>query len=252
MKKKLLLSVFTLLLACPTPPKNISNNGPAGQNPPNNPEGNNPDPNKNQTGNPPPQGNPPEQKTDGQEKPSDNPDAKDAPKQDEANKSSEQPPVDPKDNKPPEGGIITDSLLILVQRVSNNPSSGPSQEQVMKDKHVTFSGKAVCKDCKDPLVLRVVRFIGPNANPTNNDVITLKEISTGDFSIAVPKGEESVALELLVDSDKNGIPSIGERFAVIEMGGQLIPKSNKDKLTLDASDRDTFKQAPVPNGAPEK
>ena len=169
--------------------------------------------------------------------------------------TDEQPKPDsvPDPNKPPEGGIVTDSLLIIVKRIPSEPAKPQnSQDELSNEKHVTFSGSATCGGCTDPLLLRVVRFIGPNAEPTDNDLITQKSLSEGPFSILIPKGDDSVALELLVDSDNTGSPSVGERFAVIEMGGQLIPSANKTDLSLDATDRKPFEQAPIPNGSPEK
>ena len=110
---------------------------------------------------------------------------------------------------------------------------------------MTFTGKATCDDCEGALILRTVRFLGPNDNHSENNLITQKTIEVGEFSISVPEGDDPVALELLVDINGDGLPSGSEYFAVIEMAGQLIPdKSRTDSiLTLR---KDFFTPAPIP------
>lgn len=142
---------------------------------------------------------------------------------------------------------VTDSLLIRVERI---PSKGAkaqyNQDQVKEKDHITFSGSATCDDCEGSLILRVVKFLGPNDSHSENNLITEKSIEAGDFKIAVPNDSTPVALELLVDKDGNGLPSAGEYFAVIEMAGALVPTKDTNKLNLNATKRDFFTPAPIP------
>lgn len=271
-----LLSSVILFMGCPTPPdKAHTNNAPQnGQNPPpqGGPNGNNPG----AQGNMPPQGSP-----DGSPTPSNN-----APTDGEGDNVENKPEGDgnqpPTEEQPSaegdaentgaiptpedqEGGVeavqiqgepppqtgeptpVSGSLLIRVERI---PSKGAkakyTQEQVQKDDYVTFTGKATCDDCEGALLLRTVRFLGPNDNHSENNLITEKTIEAGDFSISVPETDDPVALELLVDINGDGVPSASEYFAVIEMAGQLIPDKNRKGLNLDSTKRDFFTPAPIP------
>lgn len=274
-----LLSSVILFMGCPTPPdKANTNNAPQNpQNPP--PQGNSNGNNPGAQGNMPAQGSP-----DGSPKPSVNApggpgeDANgDGAPTDEGDKSAGNNPDQPNpeaDVENPDaiptpddqaGGVeavqiqgepppqnaeptpISGSLLIRVERI---PSKGAkakyTQEQVQEDDHVTFTGKATCDDCEGNLILRSVRFLGPNDNHSENNLITQKTIEAGEFSISVPEGEDPVALELLVDINGDGLPSASEYFAVIEMAGQLIPDKSRANLNLDSTKRDFFTPAPIP------
>jgi len=142
---------------------------------------------------------------------------------------------------------VTESLLIRVERI---PSKGAKpkhkQEQLANEDHITLTGTATCKECEGPLVLRVVRFLGPNDNHSENNLLTQKTVESGDFSILVPEGETPIALELLVDKNEDGQPSANEYFAVIEMAGQLIPDKDRSELNLNSTKRDFFAPAPIP------
>ena len=274
-----LLSSVILFIGCPTPPdKAQSGNAPQNsQNPP--PQGN---PNGNQPGT---QGNMPAQGTpDGSPKPSVNaPDGDELKANPEGTPTENgDQGTDGTANQPTpeaggenageiptpdgqEGGVaavqiqgepppqnaeptpVSGSLLIRVERI---PSKGAkakyTQEQVQEDDHVTFTGKATCDDCEGALILRTVRFLGPNDNHSENNLITQKTVEAGEFTISVPEGEDPVALELLVDVNGDGLPSASEYFAVIEMAGQLIPDQNRTNLNLDSTKRDFFTPAPVP------
>ena len=58
-----------------------------------------------------------------------------------------------------------------------------TQEQVQEDDHVTFTGKATCDDCEGTLILRTVRFLGPNDNHSENNLIPKDHSGSGEFSI---------------------------------------------------------------------
>lgn len=265
-----MLSSLILFLGCPTPPdqakqntnngnnmgpNNAPNNGPnngpsgsAGQAPPNTPPeqgtATNTTP-SNLNENMPPEGDGPEVANT-----PDNPNNTPEQAELEAQGAENQAPVQIQGEPPPQDAEptpVTDSLLIRVERI---PSKGAkaqyTQEQVKENDHVTFTGTATCDTCEGDLILRVVKFLGPNDNHSENNLITEKSIETGDFSITVPEDSTPVALELLVDKDGNGIPSAGEYFAVVEMAGALIPSKDKSGLDLDSTKRDFFAPAPIP------
>ena len=268
-----LLSSIILFMGCPTPPdKAQTNNAPQnGQNTP--PQGGQNGNSPGAQGNMPPQGSPDGGPNQGNNTPpkADGTNADNKPESAENQPSTgEQPPGDvakadaiptPEDQDgveavqiqgepPPQTGEptpVSGSLLIRVERI---PSKGAkakyTQEQVQEGDHVTFTGKATCDDCEGTLLLRTVRFLGPNDNHSENNLITEKSIEAGEFSISVPEGDDPVALELLVDVNGDGLPSASEYFAVIEMAGQLIPDKSRTDLNLDSTKRDFFTPAPIP------
>ena len=137
---------------------------------------------------------------------------------------------------------------ILIQALADDafdPEGLQSQEQITGAEHVTFSGTAVCSGCSESLVLRAVPFVSPDQAPESNTRYASISLSPGAFSIAVPVGKTAMALELLVDADGNGKPTKGERFAVLELGGQLIPSQDRSGLELNASDREFYAALPV-------
>ena len=77
---------------------------------------------------------------------------------------------------------VTESILIRVERI---PSKGAKQkhkqEQLKNEDHITLTGTATCKDCEGPLVLRVVRFLGPNDNHSENNLLTQKTVESGEL-----------------------------------------------------------------------
>lgn len=158
----------------------------------------------------------------------------------EADVANSPPPGNSSQEGTPEGGLIEDSILIKVDRVppgSSNPQL--TQAEIEGGEFITLEGAAICDDCSSTLLLRVNKFLGPNDMPTQTDLITqVKLDSVGNFSIKVPLAEKAITLELLVDEDGNNGPTQGERFAVIELGGGLIPSEDRSGLTLNATDRE--------------
>ena len=255
--KTLFLSLFTLLIACPTPPENVTNGGQNGNQP--SPQG--PPPKDAPQNNAPPQGDAQPQgdadaNKDGEQPQGDadaNKDGEQPQQQNGPSADVQQPPQVPDSNKPPEGGIITQSLLMKVNKIPETPIKAKhSQEDLQKQDHVTFTGTITCNQCTENLNLRATQFVGNTNAPPEMDLLTTKTVTAGEFSLLIPSGKKGVTLELLVDADNSGAPSVGERFAVVEHGGQLIPSENKSGLQIDASDGKIEKAAPVPNGAPEK
>ncbi len=142
---------------------------------------------------------------------------------------------------------VTDSLLIRVERVPSKGSKPEfTQDEIKEGEHITFTGSATCSDCEGSLLLRAVKFLGPNEAFSENNLITQQTIEAGEFSLHLPKDETPVALELLVDKNGDGLPSGGEYFAVIEMAGKLIPTEDRTGLDLDSSKREFFTPAPMP------
>jgi len=141
----------------------------------------------------------------------------------------------------PIGNPETGSILVKISgALSGEPDPGQTQEEVKAGNHVTFSGEAICDDCTEALVLRVVPFINPEeaGSSTPPGPFTIKTLSsTGAYDIAVPKSSDAVVLELLADSNKDGKPTTGERLAVLEKAGSLIPDKDASDLMLDASDK---------------
>jgi hypothetical protein len=182
---------------------------------------------------PPPEGDQPPEGQEGQE-------GQNAETNPEADVANSPPPGNSSQEGTPEGGLIEDSILIKVDRVppgSSNPQL--TQAEIEGGEFITLEGEAICDDCSSTLLLRVNKFLGPNDMPTQTDLITqVKLDSVGNFSIKVPLAEKAITLELLVDEDSNNGPTQGERFAVIELGGALIPSEDRSGLTLNATDRE--------------
>ena len=160
-------------------------------------------------------------------------------------------------NAGPSGGAPSDqakgeaiSKSILIQYQSDNkldPDREQAQAEIKAGEHVTFSGVAVCDGCTETLVLRAVPFVGPDDKPDDTASYTTMSLSgAGAFSIAIPTSETPMVLELMVDADGNGIPTKGERFAVLEMGGMLIPSQDRGDLELDVSQGDFDIPLPPP------
>lgn len=270
-----MLSSLILLFGCPTPPDKVPSNNTAQvpNNPPQGqpPQGANSGISNGNGQNPPPANPPPNQPTEDQNnqgnrdgvdgQPQDNPPVDGAPIEGEQTPDGEIPTPEAQtedgvdavqiQGEPPpqtaEPTPVKESLLIRVERIpSKGAKAKHTQEQLANEDHVTFTGEATCNDCEGNLVLRVVKFLGPNDNHSENNLLTTKSVDSGDFSVLIPKGEGAVALELLVDKNGDGQPSAGEYFAVIEMAGQLIPDNNRSGLDLNSTKRDFFAPAPIP------
>ena len=77
---------------------------------------------------------------------------------------------------------------------------------------------------------------------------TVKLDAAGAYSVLVPKGEDPIMVELLVDLDGNGMPSLGDRMASSENGVRtdLIPSEDRTEIDLDGTDREWS----APSGGP--
>lgn len=123
---------------------------------------------------------------------------------------------------------------------------GPPPEAVEQEDHIRLSGTIVCNHCMDPLVLHVVgtgdRFTAPPRNalvggPGRVPLVSA-QVTPGDFSVPVPKSDEVLALELVVDRNRDSVASVGERYLeVINAERPIHASSDHTGLTLDVSDR---------------
>lgn len=157
-------------------------------------------------------------------------------------------PSEPQGTAPsPQGGARADSTdapaaaSVPIRIDVSPPAEEPpryTQDALRRQAAVTFSGMARCDGCADALVLRVVPFQDPSAlgGAPAGPLTALTLSRPGPFRLLVPKVEQPIVLELLVDSDGNGAPSRGERMAVIVEDGALIPREDRTDLLLDASE----------------
>jgi hypothetical protein len=144
---------------------------------------------------------------------------------------------------------VTGSILVQVAaNLSSEPKAKMTQAEVAAGSHVTFSGTATCDGCDEDLVLRVMPFVTPadDSKKAPPAPLTTKSVGkAGSFTVSVPQGDDAVILELLADDNGDAKPTAGERFAVLEMGGQLVPSKDKSGLDLDASDKDISNPPPA-------
>ncbi|MBM76059.1 MAG: hypothetical protein CMK59_11715 [Proteobacteria bacterium] len=153
---------------------------------------------------------------------------------------------DMKGGYPEENQMIERSIIIRINESGNgDPPAKISQIQLKEQEHVTLSGNIKCtgEGCNSPMVMRVVPFLEskPGDPPPSGDlggIITTKNISgLGSYNILVPKLKTPIVLELLVDANEDGRPSNGERLAVLEQGGKIVPSKDVSSLNLDCSDK---------------
>ena len=160
-------------------------------------------------------------------------DGEDAVQQPEADRPADAPPVD----EPPKGsdGAPTSSVLMTFERAV--PKVGEwvtAQADIQGKGFVTFTGTATCKGCEGQLMLMLERRDDPTDKLPR--IITTKRLEgPGDFTLLVPEMSEAVILHLLVDTDGSGSPTRGERSAMLEKGGKLVPTADQSGLNLDAT-----------------
>jgi hypothetical protein len=134
----------------------------------------------------------------------------------------------------------------------DQPTPEEAQAKIRAGDHVLISGEIVCTDCKGQLVVNVAPFVEPSlseplgptgSTPTGEGVEFAPMIvkGAGAFQIAVPKHAGKVVLEVIDDVDGNGLPSPGERLAVLHQLGKLTADKNHSGLKVDFS-----KKVPTP------
>ena len=71
-------------------------------------------------------------------------------------------------------------------------------------------------------------------------LITFKKIArAGSYEVLIPKEDLPVVLDLLVDKNGDGHTTKGERFAILERAGQLIPNADRTGIDIDVSPSDS-------------
>jgi hypothetical protein len=127
------------------------------------------------------------------------------------------------------------------------------QERIRAGHHTVFSGNVVCDGCKGPFILKVGAFVRPSPTASSDqskggtpqapacgvgghgaDVrfppIVVSQ--PGPFEIAFPWHGYPVVIEVHEDSNGDGSPGIGERFAVLHEGGALMGNEDQSGLRV--------------------
>ena len=133
----------------------------------------------------------------------------------------------------------TSSVLVTFQGdVPRIDDAVTSQEDIASKEFVTFSGTAKCKGCSGSLLL-MVEHKAEDPGEKRAQIVTVKPLAeAGSFELVVPEMDAAVILHLLVDENGSGGPDRGERTAMLELGGKLIPNQDRSKLVLDATAQD--------------
>ena len=260
--------IFSLLLlfGCPEPPEpSLQKNSQQNMNQTPSDQGSSNSTNQNNGGNPPPDNGSPQQnegntpqnndgntpQNNGENLPPRGGDTTNANQENFLNSEEEKKRLNPemKGGYPENTGeIITNSILIRINE-SGDPDSDSNvditQEDLQREKHISISGTIECngEECDYPLVMRILPFveIKPGEPPPENimsGLVTTKVLSTkGDYTILVPKSKVAVIVEVLVDRNEDGLPTPGERMAVLDKGGQIVPYKNLKDMNLDVTNR---------------
>lgn len=164
-----------------------------------------------------------------------------APEEGEA--SSQQPTSDrpadaPHADAPPKGSNTPPKGSVVITFQGEPPKMGETvtpQADIATKEYVTFKGKAVCTGCDGDLILLVERKeVDPKGKLSS--IVTSKRLEgPGAYELLVPQDDEPIILFLLVDANRSGAPDRGERAAMLELGGKLIPASDRSNLDLDAT-----------------
>ena len=136
---------------------------------------------------------------------------------------------------------------------------GPTVDEVRALPHVTFSGTIVCQGCVEQLMVHAVA-LGPDGAPpplgwlaggVGRTPLVSMAVERGTFSVPVPRVDVPVAVELLVDANVDGVPSVGERYARwLDPRAPLRTDGDHTDLTLDASDRPEGREDRARKGRP--
>jgi len=219
------VSAFLLLTGCPTPPETVTNNAaPDGQ------------PAQGQPNNPPP--------ADGA-----GGDAAKAGKGGKAGKlgksggdaggdavadggegggAAEPPPTGN-----PSGTLPSDSMIIEIQRaVEGDETPSKTQADLTGGDHITFAGTIETTTYSGALIMRVSYPPGSDDVEEAGLITALTVAEPGDFSLALPSGEELLVLEILADANSDGLPTVGERAAIYMLTGDLAPSESRSDMEL--------------------
>jgi len=130
--------------------------------------------------------------------------------------------------------VITELPEELKNRPADGdqPTSEEAQAKVRAGDHITMKGRIICSDCKGQLVVNIAPFVEPtegepagpqgeSGSATGMQFAPVVVKASGPFEIAVPRYSGKVVLEVIDDVDGNGLPSPGERLAVVHRMGKL-------------------------------
>lgn len=142
-------------------------------------------------------------------------------------------------------------LMVSLPEGARPPTPKQTQEQVKAGEHVTFSGTITCTTCDAKMVVSVSTPAPEGEMDAAAKVVMLTSAvvdKAGDFSIAVPKGDDPVVLEVLYDEDANGGPTTGERFAVVPPTAATVADEDRAGLLVDLDG--TPPTGAAPSGGP--
>lgn len=182
-----------------------------------------------------------------------------------AKSAPSQAPIAPDvDGTPPPGVARTDTRLGQLARVRTtiDEPPAPSQDEIQQGDFVIFAGTITCEACVETIVLRVVVVDVPDevpkpgepvepTAPTTRAPLAAVPLSPGAYTVAVPRTDQPVAIEALVDSNADGKPTKGERFALrIDPSTPLLATKDHTGLDLDVTDRPMGRRDRVNPGQP--
>ena len=151
------------------------------------------------------------------------------------------------------------------------------QEKIRAGHHTVFSGEVVCNGCTGPFIVKVGAFVRPSPTASSDQSnggtpqapacgvgghgadVRFPPIVVerpGPFEIAFPWHGYPVVIEVHEDSNGDGTPGMGERFAVLHEGGALM--GNEDltglEINLDRAPQmvGDGSAAPVDNGGADQ
>lgn len=138
----------------------------------------------------------------------------------------------------PGGRSIVSSIAETQPKIDDGDIDQETVRKMEPGTFAVFRGEAKCSGCSGDLILRAVPYFAPDGKPPEDvpGVLTHMTLDgAGAFEFAVPDRDVTVVLELLVDKNKDGKATKGERFAMLESGGGLSAKKAMSGLVIDAS-----------------
>jgi hypothetical protein len=137
----------------------------------------------------------------------------------------------------PVGGDPESGVIIEIRDDEDDANITPvsTQAELLAGSHVTFSGQVACETYQDRLIMRVTKAPGSGevSEEDNSDYLTTKTLDApGAFSIALPKSDEIMVLEILADANGDGNPTVGERAVVFMLTGDMSADVDRNNLSL--------------------
>lgn len=138
----------------------------------------------------------------------------------------------------PGGRSIVSSVAATQALVDDGDIDQETVRKMEAGTFAVFRGEAKCAGCSGDLILRAVPYFAPDGQPPKDVPGVLTHMTLdgpGAFEFAVPDRDVTIVLELLVDQNKDGKATKGERFAMLESRGGLSAKKPMSGLVIDAS-----------------